>query len=307
VNFKNLIFVFIAVNGLNSHSSSQTLPNGGIESWVLSPNPVYEEPQEWSTSNRFTSYLPEGPGIFKSNVSYSGVYAARITTLNIGFGAQPYAGFMVNGNAKINMGTGAIMYELAGTPLTAKPAKLTGYFHYQAVAGDSAHVFVTLRKYNPGTTNSDTVAIGSMRYASNSGYTLFDVPITDLMPSTTPDTVIVAMYSSYPVNPVSGGILMIDQLALDFTTSEMFISPSPKILINHSNGGKLTIQNIPDTDNHEVFISDITGRILQYVNTIAENGTIRVQTNIIKKGIYLLQIKNSNRFIYSGKFMHTEL
>lgn len=198
---------------------AQGLLEGDFETWVSSgrqPPFDWSEPLEWKSTNAVTEFTQAG--ITLSTDAQSGNSAALIRTVNVFGGNIP--GILANGQPVLDFPNNTLKPETGGTPITTKPTRLTGHYRFSSsTPGDSCFMLVLLKKYNSTTNTSDTVGMGSKSFGPQSAYTSFDVMIADMSPGTMPDTVVVAFYSSKPSNPLAGGELLIDNVALDVNTA----------------------------------------------------------------------------------------
>lgn len=215
---------------------AQQLPNADFEDWRSSgqePPFDWEEPEGWTSSNSVTEFT--SASVQRSSDAYSGSMAAEISTPNL----FEVPGVLVNGVAGFDFATLAVDILSAGTPLTEKPEKLHGWYRYQSqTVGDSAYALVLLKRYDAGTETRDTIAYGAVALGPNTEYSEFEVSITDLEPDVLPDSIIVAFFSTKPDNLLSGGVLIVDNLELDFSTSlrppEILHSPELTLFPNPS-------------------------------------------------------------------------
>lgn len=157
-----------------SGSIPQEIPNAGFENW--------------DTTNVLQNWSVRSGNISQSTDSHSGSYAALIWTWYI-----YVSELLVNGNLPPNT------YEIhkAGTPTSVKPASLRGVYKYTDVApGDSAVAIVLLKKYDTIQNKIDTIGYGIKLLGPVNTYTSFQICITDMQPSATPDSIVIAFSSS---------------------------------------------------------------------------------------------------------------
>lgn len=198
--------------------SQSNLYNADFEAWSSQPNPVYwQDPLGWSTSNSFTGNMGcgGGPGVYADTQCISGQFAARIISVEFGFAAQPYPGYIVNGTGLTINENGEWNLEKSGTAINTRPSALHGYYRYESwTTPDSAWIEIILSRYNPLDGKRDTLAFAHTRLGPSSNYKTFNVPITYANTSVTPDTICIFIASTDPYNPVPGGVLLMDNLSL---------------------------------------------------------------------------------------------
>lgn len=231
-----LLIGLFALPVLVSSGYCQGLPNGGFEDWTESGRPApfdWEEPTGWKSTNAVTEFT--SAGIRRSTTRHTGDYACEIRTANV-FG-EDAPGILANGNPELDFGSSSIVLATAGTPIADRPNKLTGFYTYSSLTtGDSAWALVMLKKYNSQTGTFDTVGVGFRALSATAAYTRFNVHIT-YRSEAQPDSVVVAFFSSNPLNPLPGGTLIIDDVELSddvsgvqdqaFALSSIRVYPNP--------------------------------------------------------------------------------
>ena len=191
-------FIFISTT---SHAQLQP-PNPGFE---LMDDTLA---QDWSVSDF---------GADLSNLSHTGNNS--IAVWNWYFYAE---GFAVNGSLN-----GSWNLTKAGTPISDKPVKMTGFYLYDTTntysEDDSALASVMLKKYNTTTQSYDTVGYGKIHLpATGNTYVPFEININDLAPGIDPDSVVVYFQSSlngFCSNASNGNCLYlyVDDLNFEFS------------------------------------------------------------------------------------------
>ncbi|HBS87399.1 MAG: hypothetical protein A2W91_13830 [Bacteroidetes bacterium GWF2_38_335] len=194
---KKITFIFISFLIFNHIASSQAILNSGFENW--STVDVFEEPDGYFTSN-FQSYFSMGiVNVEKISESYSGSYAARLTSIT---------------NGVDTLGGGMYIMDVSGgglnggIPYDDRPDSLGAYLQFDIEPNDTAAIIVFFKKLgNP-------LGYGSMTLTgSETGYTLHKSPITWLIPMVTPDSMIVIVSSSnINSSPLAGSTVTIDNL-----------------------------------------------------------------------------------------------
>ncbi|MBN4072135.1 T9SS type A sorting domain-containing protein [Flavobacteriales bacterium AH-315-E23] len=273
-----------------STAAGQTILNSGFETWVSTPQ-GWEDPENWTSSN--ATILGGDSAVYESTDAYSGIFAAELLTLNLGFVGLPYPGYLVNGAYSGDW----LSY---GTPITFTPKSLSGYYKYTSGApDDSAHIVVILKKYNASTNSRDTIGLTVMKLGFVASFQKFTVSIDELVPGTNPDSVLIAFFSSDPENAYtdmySGGRLSIDELTLDTITSiettsldQVFeIHPNPT-----TGRAYLTnLQNAPAS----VLIYNILGELVQALDINLLNPVVDLSE--FPKGVYLIQVEAEGEII----------
>lgn len=284
---KRIVFLILVVL-FWQFSSAQQLANSNFESWIKTD--LFEMPNGWTTSNEFS--VPIGPtGVSSDSLSFEGILSARIITTLIGFAAQPYPGFIVNGKMNVTGHYDVDSIYKAGEPFSGRPNALLGYYRYtsEAMIEDWGHAFVILKKYNPSKGSIDTVGYGSnVLLNPTEEFREFRVPITYLMEDVEPDSIVVAFFSTYPKNPLAGGMLWVDHLTFNYTTGREDPEKKENIMIYPNPVGDRLFVNGPVPDRLTIFNS--SGRIVQLKESVSQ-----LDTSSLPPGIYFLQIENDQQ------------
>lgn len=173
-NLFSFLLLFIA-----SISFSQSIPNGGFESWT---NTTFENPQFYGTSNtekKDNATYP--PNAVKTTDAFHGSYAIKLNTVPT-TGTNTAFAYFANGNPGGS--------SSSGLPYAQKPSGIRFYYKCNIIGTDSALFLCFFKKAG--------VYIGQYLYkfpVSKTNYTLFN---TNFSPALTqnPDTIIVAAASS---------------------------------------------------------------------------------------------------------------
>ncbi len=189
-----------------------------------------------------------------------------------------------------------------GTPFIQKPAFIEGYYRYDTTytqsQNDSAVVEVYLKKYNNSLQTYDTVAFGVKHLPatdSAQGFILFEVPITELMPGTNTDSIVIRLSSS--INGFCAGPNMeclyfyVDDLLAGFPlgVKTPILETSTSIWPNPVNNSL----NILMTQNNKAIVTiiDMNGRNILSKIILSED---KLDLSFLKAGNYLMNIKGDS-------------
>jgi hypothetical protein len=205
---KKLILFLFMISLYAMESNAQDVPNGDFENWTTIGVGPAERPDYWQTTDSFSVNLipPQHSVTKETSVVYSNTYAMRLTPFT-------YTIFNVPGvasNGSINTST---LQIIGGSPDTIRHQKLSGWYQFSPVGGDTWSIVVNLFKWN-GTTR-DTVASGSfVSSTSISTYTNFEVNLS-YSSSALPDSALITIYSGPSAlgAPHIGTVLLIDSLS----------------------------------------------------------------------------------------------
>ena len=212
-------------------TNSGSFPNGNFETWT---DHNLEEPDNWTSSNSFTTYGGGLVSVDKSTQANSGTYSAHITTQSSAFAGN--IAFLLTARLGQN---NHMTHEIVYSPI----AKLTGYYKYAPVLNDSGEVIINFTKYNGSTMMNDAVDSFHYKFTSAANFTYFEL----LTPNITgaPDSMWVAILSSNLDGDTTtvhvGSQLWIDDLA--------FVYPSGISIPYNEYMSHFTISPNPGSDN----------------------------------------------------------
>lgn len=302
-----LIAVCVFTN-TSSLFAQVTLPNDSFEQWDSSGNPPpfdWHQPSDWSSTNPVTEFI--SAGITKSTDAHSGNFAAQIKTLNI-FGTYR-AGGLVCGHAKnVTSPDYTILPVTGGQPVSNKPVKVRGWYKFSTTtSSDSACVIVINKKWNTGSSDYDTIGLSRTYLPPASTYTLFEAWITDWDNFNSPDSVAVAFFSSNPDTASAGGILLVDDVELDFTTSisENEISMNEFQLYPNPASDELNIFFNKNSFFTSLNIYSSIGKIISS-EKISGDSNFTIDVHSLPAGLYLIEMKNDTGLSVQKKFLKVD-
>jgi hypothetical protein len=277
--------------------SAQTLSNPGFENWsTVSVYSTDTVPNNW-----YGMYCNT---VHQTTDAYQGTYASRVQGY---FMCGISQGILINGQQPAGFGD----IIKGGTPFTAKPSVIKGFYKYTDVVGnDSAEVTIILKKFNTSTMNYDTVGIGIQPLAPVSSYSLFTVNMNYPLPSLTPDSIIIMFNSSKYLtwDPITYALpnLYVDRILLDQSISTG-ISESTNSVLESS------VYPNPFSDNSTLLIKgDITSLTNPVINIFDSAGKKVMsqkltQNNVsisgLSQGSYIYAISSSEKILSKGKII----
>lgn len=294
---KKLIIAFILLTGFSVNA--QTVGNPNFENWT-------------TPSTYTTDTLPLNWWSFYCNTvkptmdAYSGTYATKIQGW---FACGIAQGIMVNGTAPTMYGS----FMDAGTPFTTKPAAISGYYKYTDVtAGDSAEVTIILKRYNTTTMQRDTVSYSTLALPATASYSLFTVPLNDLLPGVAPDSIIIMFNSSkhllFDMTTMALPNLYIDRIVMPETTNNInenstFLFASNLFPNPFSVSSTLVIDAEADQlKSAVVSIYDVNGKKVNEIRNLTSN-TVQIEQNSLSAGNYFYKVTSEVGLLASGKFI----
>ena len=293
---KRVIILFLLIGSF--HLSAQNIHNSGFEDWTIGG--FVQKPTGWSTSNEYTATVGTYTVHPDSN-SFVGNYAVKIQTIDLGTPPVPYPGFVVNGQL---VPTGSNDFQkllYAGEPFPYKPFKLMGFYKFKSNAPieDWAYAYVLLKKYDPNSNSIINIGVGSKTLLNpTSEYTYFEVPISYIIKDETPDSIVVAFYSTYPQSPISGGEFWVDKITFDYTGSIDEHQNSFHIYPNPVHDHLFIEQNTLEKNSFNIF--DMYGRSIR--SGYVHDQISKINMEKFNPGIYFI-VLNSSKGIISSKFV----
>jgi hypothetical protein len=295
---KKILFVFLIFTSLISFS--QSLPNNDMEEWENFL--IYEEPENWNSPNPFTALLGEF-AVSKSNDAQSGNHSAKLTTLSILDGQLVIPGLLTLADFSINIFDSS--YSISGGYyLQENVHKVTGWYKYSGVEGDSASLFMYNFK-NSVATGFDTIGAGYAFLTDADDWKPFTILMQNFN-SSIPDTFNIIISSSSLLSAKEGSSLLIDNLLLHTNTG---------IIDLWNNTKPLKVFPNPATDNIN-FKTNIfeNGSVLtiydnfgkEIVNKEFENIQTKIDVSGFTPGVYVYKLTLNNRLLNSGTFIKTK-
>jgi len=291
------------------NTQAQTILNNTFNHWTPSGQPApfnWEEPTDWKTINSMTEWTTAG--VSKTTDSYVDSFACQLISVNISGG---WPSMMCNGAPNLigsPFSDPSIDIITGGTPISSKPDKLIGYYKFDNNdPADSGYAVVILKKYNTTLNKVDTVGMGDFLFPEKLTYTKFEIDINDMMPTTIPDSIVIAFYSTDPNKPKAPNFpttgLIVDSLGLWFapnsvadaehTIAEPQVYPNPTHHI-------LTI-DWEGNEAYEMSIYNVLGQPVQVINAIGKSS---IDVSELPKGQYFIRITPSDgNQIFTKSFM----
>lgn len=274
------------------------VPNGDFEAWTSFG--FYEEPNFWNTSDSVALALSFGTAhsATKETVDmHGGLYALKL------FPFSSFATFPgVASNGRLNNST--LSFE-GGTPDNVRHQTLNGWYKYAPVSNDSCTISVSLFKWNGATKVIIADGVFGTSVAASS-YTPFSINLT-YATTDTPDTMLIAVYSSALGAAHVGTVLLVDDFSFsgvvsgisDPPTAVNALSVFPVPAVN-----ELHVRLDLKTNLHtSLEITDISGKqlIIHEMNAVGAEEKINIRK--LSNGNYLYRlVDDTGNKLASGKF-----
>lgn len=269
------------------------VPNGGFESWTGFG--LYEMPDAWKTTDSLSMSVGTPSATKETTDMHGGLYALKLTPFFFVFTNIPGAA----SNGVINTTTFQI---IGGSPDTVRHAKLSGWYKYAPVSGDSCTISVTMYKRNGAT--RDVIGSGIFgTSAATSAYTPFDVNM-NYSSINTPDSVLISIFSSAMGSAHLGTTLLIDDLAFSGFVGIHEIPGVVNSLNTFPNPAQNELNVSVDLQKNirtRFEISDLNGRKVSSFEMKSLNEKFDVSFLVSGNYFYRLADENGNT-LGSGKF-----
>ena len=302
---KKIILFTLLVFITNTTIKAQA-PSFGFESWAFVPNSTtVKDPIGWASFNLLTSAFM-AKTVDTTSASFSGTYAAKITTQDVPSFLQSSVGYnklglLVLGTISLSGTTPKILY---GTTYTGRPATITFATKYTPVGIDTGWVLVQLTKWNVANNRADTMATGKFQTLTNSTtWTLQTIDLSNSYTTQTalPDTMKIYCSSSSLYNPKVGSSLWVDDFSFNGWVSTNDIDAIKNSVSIFPNPATNSINLKCTAKASFVEFSDVTGRKMGLYNMI--DNTTNIQTTGFAPGIYLYAVLNEKKEVINrGKF-----
>lgn len=323
---KKLFLLFsLAIIATSAYTQS-ALPNGGMENWYNVSIPAlgvnYDDLGTGPTDNWLTTLNalnaippPIGPGpvtAYKTDDKYSGNYAAKLVSGVLVM--NPYDIFIPGMMGTATLDNAGIRAVLGRACPGWKPTKLTGYYKYSPVNGDSCAAAILLSKWNTTTMKRDTIGMGGIIMKNEvETYTRFEVPVYYVFPSSnlTPDSITILTVSSAGFNLSNftecrgqvGSTMYVDELALEYPAGieQPLMAETGLNLFPNPAKETLTVNLTTSVENAFVEIFDVNGKLVCTMDLTGQKTLIPVYS--LSNGMYYLKVKEGSRLLNTGSFV----
>lgn len=273
---------------------SQTKFNFDFETWVNLGE--FKNPDKWDSSNEtfmIGTYIP----VTRENTPFSGTYSAKLKSTYISQVGSTLIGVLTLGEFEIDTYSQKAIVT-GGEAYDGRPEKLTGFYKYNPIDGDTCGVILDLFKFNSVTNKRDTIGSALFKSGANlSEWTYFELPI-NYFSSEIPDSINVIILSSDTSNIKAGSTLWVDNFWLQGGTENVednLFSQSISIFPNPtSNYLNLEINNLK-IDNLSIRIMSTDGKVIYSEIFEKVNGFISIDISKYSSGNYFVWLKSEEK------------
>ncbi len=289
------IYLIAAVFGFSSPLTAQ-IANGNFEKW--SAVPYFENPDNWSTSNG--AYKTTVGTVTRWGIPQDGQFAANLESKEIDGKLIPgvvTTGKLDTSNLKIT----------GGQPVSGRPVKLTGYYHYNpaAASGDLASFEVLLSKWNTVSNKRDTIAYGQYLgdvFNVGTDFKAFEIPLNYTLTASPDSQLIIISSSKNRADAKAGSALWVDNLNFEELITGIEASSGQASFIAYPNPAENQVKFITGDTTASILIYDILGKKIDQLNV--NNSETVLNTDTYGKGIYYYTVVSSaNVILHKNKFI----
>jgi len=285
------IFQIFLIFFLSNFAFSQDL-NLSFETWVNVG--TYKNPDKWDTSNEtypIGTYIP----VTRETDAQSGTYSVKLKSTYISQVGATLIGVATLGDFEINTNTIKAIVT-GGEKFTQRPQKLTGFYKYTPVDGDSCGIMVDLFKYNSTKNQRDTIASAIFKSGQNiSTWTYFEIPLK-YNSTQSPDSLNIIALSSDTSDIKNGSSLWLDNLSFQGTVDyveENLFSKSIQVFPNPSSDFiTLEMEDLKIKDL-KIRVFNVDGKVIFENSNFKKNQKIDISN--FAKGLYFVWINSDNK------------
>ncbi len=294
---KKILFFVFTIIGLNAFA--QSLPNNEMEDWSFYL--FFDEPDEWYTLNSFIYLLDPGTiSVSKSSDSYSGSYAAKLTTHEITDNNIAVPSIITLAEFNINIADSSFSFG-GGYYLQENVHKMTGWYKYEGVENDSASILMYNFK-NDGS-GMDTIGFGFSYLGNADEWQPFEIFMENFVHYVTPDTFNVIITSSKAMDAKAGSVLLIDDISIYTNTGIIDLWSTKKPLKVYPNPATdyITFSSDIRTNDRVLTIYDNFGKTI--IKKDFQEQTTKLSLSDLDSGIYTYKLSKGNKILNSGSFI----
>ena len=271
---------------------------------------MFEEPAGnwWGTLNRIRLLGPSAPiTTTKSTDAHSGNYSAMLE--NKMFGTIKISAILTTGYFD-SKATPPDNFKL-GKPFSGRPAKMTGWYKYKAVNGDSCGAGIHTTRWNSGTNTRDTIAKANIILYDKGimdSFEKFELEL-NYFSGLNPDTIIVSFIASAgtsgfgtTANAQIGTQMWVDDVAVQYVDGiELPLMSETKFSVRGSRESAMLILNEETINkNCDIIIYNLNGCEIKRFHS--SGVTNEFTLNINSSGIYFFVIKTDGKTTDGGMF-----
>ncbi len=265
---------WMELDGLGFTGPTVAIPGSSFDAWI---NESFDQTLSWSANGDVT----------KTNDSYQGNYAIKLTTVDYGNG---------------NIGSGSITNGIysnngpatGGMPFSQTADTLVGYYKYITSSTDSANISISL------TNNGNWISGYGIQLPAAANYTYFEIPINS---SSAHDTMRIDVNSSsWPYTQSSAGsVLYLDNIVLKSAltlgvknidlSQSVFVYPNPVSDLFNIHFNEMTGVNT------SINIYDVSGRLILSDKFSTPGKNFQINISALKEGIYYCNIYNGENIV----------
>lgn len=294
------LFTILALFGVLSSASAQTVAGGDMETWVnySSSGTALVRPANWFSSDSLIKayylFTTGGPSVFlarcsKSTTKHGGSYSAAVISTSV----DTLPSILANSNITFSLAdlmAGKFQFKYpGGTPVTKRVIWGHAWVYHQSVGStDVGRMNLTAIKAGIGAGGSDsTIGSGYMDIPSNSGFQKIDVSINYKDATTVPDRIVISFVPTTKPKPVDGTTIWVDDVTLSdptgietpiYNAADIRVFPNPvqnELTIHSERTDELSV-SVFAVNGQEVMRAKVQGTAVLNVNKLVAGNYIYV-------------------------------
>jgi hypothetical protein len=318
---KKLILTIATLLCINAVHSQSNIQNGDLEEWtqiVVNDTLNYYQPGIpttynflWTLNELASVAFPIGPGpvtVERTTDKYSGTYAAKLISQFF-----PTPNVFIPGM----MGTSTLDFPNVRAIIGrhcegCKPVRLTGYYKFEPVNGDSCSAIILVSKWNTATNHRDTIGFGKMvEHNAVSAYTMFDIPVNYSGITETPDSLSVLMVSSANFSVVNfmgctgqiGSTMYVDELMLEYPMGiQQALLPDINVTTFPNPAKDMLTINLSEKVNGGIFeVYNLEGKQIGIYPV--SDMTTSIPVHSFQNGTYYYKLKDGKHILNTGSII----
>ncbi len=267
---------WIEVDHINFTGGAPQLANNGFNEWE---DRGWEDPDDWYTTNKFTSTIFKIDGVSKSSDAYEGEWSLRIeSSTDEQISIINIPGIFASSNPKLYEDGAHLSIATEGNNT------LRGYYKYTP-NGNEDHAAIWVIHNAPGNGGDDV----GMPLPPTEEWTEFELIFPDGADSITINAGAGFDAEFEDFTNVGGSVLLLDNLSLDLSVSTSSAKPVSAAIQYLTESNTLIVDMETWYPGTEMLLFDIQGKILQRKALEQKYNTVLLKS--LDSGIYIVKIK----------------
>lgn len=280
---KKSILLSIALMLVLTISKAQSVPNAGFETWTNMG--TYDNPDSWTCLNGMTASASTYTCMKGTPGSPGTSYLKLVSKTVSGMGVMP-------GIASSGTFDQSTFAPITGFAFASRPANLTGKWQHMIYGSSQGYVDVQLTRWDAGMNMRMPVASAHLVLSGMAmSWANFTVPLT-YADGNNPDSCMIT-FSASGSAPTANDYLYVDNLAFSGSVtgiSENHFDANISVFPNPASDNLILDLSALQDKNVSVQIFDVTGKQVQFINSVGVASKTTLDISTLPKGNYVLNI-----------------